>query len=112
MIPVDRIHPNPDNPRQEAGDVTELAASIRENGLLQNLLVREDEFNEGMFTLLDGYRRWVASRQVLVDVPCDILLVSAVSPIRDAVQIGLITDIHKTNLTGMERGWAYGRLRD
>lgn len=34
-----RLHPHPDNPRKELGDLTELAASIRENGIFQNLTV-------------------------------------------------------------------------
>ena len=36
-IPVDRINPHPDNPRKDLGDLTELADSIRQNGILQNL---------------------------------------------------------------------------
>lgn len=34
-----RLHPHPDNPRKELGDLTELAASIKENGIFQNLTV-------------------------------------------------------------------------
>jgi ParB-like chromosome segregation protein Spo0J len=40
-IPASRIRRNPDNPRYEAGDVTDLVASIKEYGLLQSILVRE-----------------------------------------------------------------------
>ncbi len=39
MIPVAELHPHPDNPRKDVGDVTELAESIRANGILQNLTV-------------------------------------------------------------------------
>jgi len=39
MIPVAQLHPHPDNPRKELGDLTELADSIRENGVFQNLTV-------------------------------------------------------------------------
>ena len=38
-IPVERLHPHPDNPRKELGDLTELADSIRANGIFQNLTV-------------------------------------------------------------------------
>ena len=40
MIPIDKIRPNPDQPRKNIGDVRELAASIREKGVLEPLLVR------------------------------------------------------------------------
>lgn len=39
MIAVDKLHPHPDNPRKVIGDVTELAESIKANGILQNLTV-------------------------------------------------------------------------
>ena len=37
MIPTDKLHPHPDNPRKVIGDVSELAESIKANGILQNL---------------------------------------------------------------------------
>ena len=43
MLPVDKIHPHPDNPRKELGDLTELAESIKANGVLQNLTVVKRE---------------------------------------------------------------------
>lgn len=51
MIPIDMIHPHPDNPRKDLGDLNDLSASIKESGLLQNLTViegsyqSEEEFN-------------------------------------------------------------------
>ena len=39
MIPVAQLHPHPDNPRKDLGDTTELTASIKANGVLQNLTV-------------------------------------------------------------------------
>lgn len=51
MIPIDMIHPHPDNPRKDLGDLNDLSASIKESGLLQNLTViegsyqTEEEFN-------------------------------------------------------------------
>ena len=38
-IPIQQLHPHPDNPRKELGDLSELAASIKENGVYQNLTV-------------------------------------------------------------------------
>ena len=39
MIPVDQLHHHPENPRNDLGDLTELAESIRKNGVMQNLTV-------------------------------------------------------------------------
>lgn len=39
MLPIDNLNPHPDNPRKEIGDVSELAESIKANGVLQNLTV-------------------------------------------------------------------------
>ena len=38
MIPIERLYSHPDNPRKELGDLTELADSIKANGILQNLV--------------------------------------------------------------------------
>ena len=38
-IPIRQLHPHPDNPRKELGDLSELSASIKENGVYQNLTV-------------------------------------------------------------------------
>ncbi len=61
VIPVDRIEPNPENPRLAFDETTleELAASIREHGVLQPILVRPVE--ENRFQLIAGERRWRAS---------------------------------------------------
>lgn len=114
MIHPDLIHPNPDNPRWEAGDVTGLSQSIGEDGLLQDLLViPAPQFGPGHFMIEDGYCRWVAAKGTGEELPCR---VRYPEPGEDltfrALITGLITDEHKTPLTAMERAKAYGRLRD
>lgn len=47
-IPIDKLHPHPDNPRKELGDLYELTESIKARGIMQNLTVVPHE---------DGYRR-------------------------------------------------------
>lgn len=39
LLPINELHPHPDNPRKDLGDLTELADSIKANGILQNLTV-------------------------------------------------------------------------
>lgn len=114
LIPVRNLHPNKNNPRYEAGDVSALARSITEDDLLQPLLViHSPELGPDQYTIEDGYRRWVASKDYNDDLPC---IIREVDPDEDlavrALITGLVTDLHKEHLTAMERAVAYGRLRD
>ena len=59
-IPVTSIFPNPEQPRTEFGDLTELTDSIKEKGVLEPLLVRPTD--DGKFMIIAGERRWRASQ--------------------------------------------------
>lgn len=68
-IPVEGIFPHPDNPRKDLGDLTELADSIRQNGIMQNLTVVPRE--SGGYTVIIGHRRLAAAKLAgLTVVPC------------------------------------------
>lgn len=74
MIAVDKLHPHPDNPRKVIGDVSELAESIKANGILQNLTVvpMNDDWTE--FTVIIGHRRLAAAKQAgLTELPCAVV---------------------------------------
>lgn len=74
MIPVDKLHPHPDNPRKVIGDVSELAESIKANGILQNLTVVPNNDNWDDFTVIIGHRRLAAAKQAgLTELPCAIV---------------------------------------
>jgi ParB family transcriptional regulator, chromosome partitioning protein len=115
LVPIDRIHENPHNPRYEAGDVTGLANSMGEDGQIQDLLViPAPQFGDGHVMVEDGLCRLVAARarketalwcKIRYPEPDDDL------PLR-AILTGLITDEHKKPLHAIERAKAYGRLRD
>lgn len=71
MIPTDKLHPHPDNPRKVIGDVSELAESIKANGILQNLTVVPNNDNWDDFTVIIGHRRLAAAKQAgLTELPC------------------------------------------
>jgi ParB family transcriptional regulator, chromosome partitioning protein len=112
LVPINNIHPNPDNPRTEAGDVTDLAASIRAFGrLLQPLLV-SPMIQPDHYILQDGLRRWTAARLTLQVVPCQLYIPSATrSNVTQTIMIGLATSVHKKDLTHMEEAHAFARLR-
>jgi ParB family chromosome partitioning protein len=68
-IPIESIYPNPQQPRTEFGDLTELTESIREKGVLEPLLVKPTD--DGRFMIIAGERRWRSSKLAgLTEVPC------------------------------------------
>src|SRR5688500_16763919 len=70
MIAVDKLDPNPEQPRTEFGDLTELTASIAEKGVLEPLLVKPNRLT-GRWMIIAGERRWrSAQRAGLKEVPC------------------------------------------
>lgn len=74
MIPTDKLHPHPDNPRKVIGDVSELAESIKTNGILQNLTVVPNNDNWDDFTVIIGHRRLAAAKQAgLTELPCAVV---------------------------------------
>ncbi len=69
-IKIDLIEPNPDQPRREIGDLSELSASIKEKGVLEPLLVKPIA-GTGRWMIIAGERRWrSATLAGLSEVPC------------------------------------------
>jgi ParB family chromosome partitioning protein len=106
-IPLDRIESNPDQPRvtfvQETID--ELAASIREHGVLQPILVRP--IRPGTFQLVAGERRWRASRQVGLDT-----IPALVEQLDDetAMEIAIIENLQREDLSPLDEAAMYDRM--
>src|SRR5262245_38963653 len=70
MIAIDRLEPNPNQPRIEIGELDELIASIKEKGVLEPLLVRPSMVG-GRYMIISGERRYRAAREAgLREVPC------------------------------------------
>lgn len=65
-IPIRQLYPHPDNPRKELGDLSELAASIKENGVYQNLTVIPGHLQDGTHQLFAVYGSGSKA-----DTPCD-----------------------------------------
>jgi ParB family chromosome partitioning protein len=96
MIPIDKLDPNPDQPRTEIGDLTELTASIMEKGVLEPLLVKP---TMGRWMIIAGERRWRAATAAgLAELPCIEMDVddSAVA------EIALIENMQRKDLTPWE----------
>ncbi len=73
-IPVEDIEPHPNNPRKNVGDVTELADSIKQSGLLQNLTVVPHPTEFMKYRALIGHRRLAAAKEAGLEfVPCVVI---------------------------------------
>lgn len=71
-LAVDRLEPHPNNPRKELGDLTELADSIKKNGIMQNLTVVDN--GNDKYTVIIGHRRCAAAKIAgLTTLPCAIV---------------------------------------
>ena len=98
MIPVDKIDPNPEQPRTEIGDLTELTASIAEKGVLEPLLVKPSR-STGRWMIIAGERRWrAAQRAGLTEVPCVEMEVDEGT----VAEIALIENMQRKDLTVWE----------
>lgn len=107
-IPVTAVQPNPHQPRSamEESTLAELAASIREHGLLQPLIVTETA--EG-YTLIAGERRWRAAEIAgLTEVPA---IVKEATP-QAMLELALIENIQRADLNPLEEAYAYQQLID
>lgn len=73
-IGVEHIHPHPENPRKDLGDLTELVESIKKNGVMQNLTVIPIGGKSGEYTAIIGHRRHAAAKLAGVkELPCRII---------------------------------------
>jgi ParB family chromosome partitioning protein len=105
-IPIERIHPNPRQPRQriDPAELESLAASIREHGVLQPILVTETL--DG-YQLVAGERRFRASQQAgLERIPAVIRQLAD----RDQLELALVENLQRADLGPMEEANAYRAL--
>ncbi|HEY2387287.1 MAG TPA: ParB/RepB/Spo0J family partition protein [Candidatus Binatia bacterium] len=110
-VAVDRIQPNPRQPRTEFDEAAlqELAASIRTQGIIQPLLVRPSPANDGDYELVAGERRLRAARLAGVrEVP---IVVRELSD-RESLELALVENIQRDDLSPLEEAAAYQRLID
>lgn len=111
-LPVDRIRPNPHQPRRRFDDseLAELTASIRSEGVLQPILVAEaDGQADGSYLLIAGERRLRASKLAgLREIPCVVRRASN----EQMLQWALVENIQRSNLNPVERATAYRDFMD
>lgn len=106
LLPLSSIHANPMQPRTvfQAEKLEELAASIRANGIIQPIVVRQ---HEGSYQIIAGERRWRAAKLAgIVEVPVVVQDVAA----PQMLELALIENIQREDLNPIETAHAYDRL--
>ncbi len=104
MVPIDQVDPNPDQPRQVMGDLSELMASIAEKGIIEPLIVRQ---RRGRFQIVAGERRYQAATQVgVAEVPV------VIRDVDDAelLEIALVENLQRKDLSPFEEAEALNTL--
>lgn len=108
VVPIDRVHPNPNQPRTnfKKEELEELSESIKRNGLLQPPIVRE---RGGQYEIIAGERRWQASNLAgLKEIPVRVLDVDD----DQAIVIALIENIQRSDLNPIEEAYGYRRMME
>ncbi len=108
MVPVDKIRPNPDQPRKLFGDLRELTESIKEKGVLEPLLVRFVP-RDDCYHIISGERRYHASRAAgLREVPC----IEKIADDAETLELALIENLQRKDLTPFEEADGLQRLAE
>lgn len=108
-VPVDRLRPNPEQPRERFDDAAlhELAASVKVHGVLEPIVARRDP--AGGYVIIAGERRWRASRLAgLADVP--VLVLGRDLTGVEQLELALIENLQREDLDPIEAATGYQRL--
>ena len=96
LVPIEDIEPNPDQPRQSLGDLSELVASIREKGVLEPILVRSVGAH---YQIIAGERRYRAAVEAgLAELPCVVRETSDA----EMMELALVENLQRKDLTPFE----------
>jgi ParB family transcriptional regulator, chromosome partitioning protein len=108
MIAIEDIQPYADQPRKERGDLTGLADSVRQKGVLEPLLVRKNP-ESGKFQIISGERRYFAACMAgLAEVPC----IEKNADDSETLELALIENMQRKDLTPFEEADGVQALGD
>jgi len=111
MLPLVQLVPHPNNIRKAIGDISELAASIRQNGLVQPIVVTQHPKRPGVWLILAGHRRAKACERIgMNQVPC--IIRHDVGHMADHLALMLVENCQRTNLGPVEKAEAIRELMD
>lgn len=110
-IPIDKIVPNPDQPRRQfvQADMDDLAESIRTKGVIQPLIVRPRQDTDDEFEIVAGERRWRAAQMAqLHELP---VLVREFTD-TEVLEVAIIENIQRADLNAVEEAMGYRQLME
>lgn len=114
MVPIDRVRPSALNPRknfeqtpQAKAELEELAASIREKGLVQPLVVRAADVSGAYYEIVAGERRWRAAQKASLHVVP--VIVRSLSD-QEALELAIIENVQRSDLNAIEEAGGYREL--
>ncbi len=109
FVPIEKVHPNPDQPRSDfqKADMEELAASVKEKGIIQPLLVRKSPDQAGDYQIIAGERRWRAAQMAkLHELP---VLIREFSD-SEVIEVAIIENIQRADLNPVEEALGFRQL--
>jgi len=107
--PIEFLRPNPRNPRKlfDDSELDELAASIRERGLIQPIVARAVPGVADAYEIIAGERRWrAAQRAGLHEIP----VIAVEAGDREALEIAIVENVQRTDLNALEEAAGYAQL--
>lgn len=110
ILHISVLHPHPDNPRKDLGDLAELAASIREQGIMQALVAEPHPAINGHYRLLIGHRRLAAAKRARLDQIPVVIRRDGITR-QQAVSMMLVENCQRRDLGPVEKAEAMGALR-
>jgi len=106
LIPIEDIDANPDQPRQNLGDLSELISSIKEKGVIEPIVVRS---KGSRFQIIAGERRYRASVEAgLAEIPCVVRTADDV----EVLELALIENLQRKDLTPFEEADGFKTLAE
>lgn len=108
-IEVEKIHPHPNNPRKDLGDVEELSESIKAKGVLQNLTVVPSREHPGEYTAVIGHRRRAAAVKAGIEkVPCIITKMTE----QEQFEVMMLENMQREDLSVYEQAQGFQMMLD
>lgn len=111
MVPIEKVHPNPDQPRRTftQDQLDELAASIKEKGIIQPLVVRPMPGKQGAFEIVAGERRWRAAQLAMQHT---VPVVVRDFDDTEVLEVAIIENIQRADLNPVEEAAGYKSLME
>ena len=111
MVAISELTRNPYQPRQIFNEVKleELSQSIKKNGIIQPIAVRQNKSNSEKYEIVAGERRWLAAQRAgLHEIPVNILDLSDV----ESLEVAIVENVQRDDLSPIEEARGYKRLSD